>query len=85
MDKKDFQNMLSNSIWMSSEKNTSYQFTNGNFLSINGKDHTPYSINSHSNKVELLIDSITSYNIEYIDDFTLKLFNKIESFIIMPE
>ena len=77
--------MLSNSIWKSSEKNTIYQFTNGNFLSINGKDHKPYSINSHSNKIELLIDSITSYNIEYIDDFTLKLFNKIESFIIMPK
>ena len=77
--------MLSNSIWKSSEKNTIYQFTNGNFLSINGKDHIPYSINSNSNMIELLIDSTTSYNIEYIDDFTLKLCNKIESFIIMPE
>lgn len=77
--------MLNDSTWKNSRQNTFYMFSKGNILSINGQDPVSYSINSHHDQIELRIASFASYKIEYIDDFTLKLFNKIESFIIMPE
>lgn len=77
--------MINNSTWYSYEKKCSYEFMSNNKLSINGVNHRHYSINSNNNKVELLISSGVKYNIEYVNDFVLKLYNKDEAFRLMPE
>jgi hypothetical protein len=85
MDKETIKYMINNSTWKNPAKKTVYKFANENALSINGENHLHYSIHSRNDKIELLIDSAKCYNIEYVNDFTLKLYNNNESFIIMPE
>jgi len=85
MDKEIIKSMLSNSTWENPEKNIVYKFSGGNILSINGKNHSTYSINAKNDKIELSINAANNFIIEFVDDFTLKLSNKNESFIISPE
>ena len=84
MDKKIIKCMLNDSTWKCLEKKTVYKFFNGNSLSINGKNHSHYSINSRKDKLELKLGLEKIYNIEYVDDFKLKLNNDNESFSIAP-
>ena len=85
MDIVTIKSMLNNSTWYSYEKNTSYEFFNGNSLSINGVNHLHYSIASQKDKIELQISSGIKYNVEFVNDFTLKLYNNNEAFRLMPE
>ncbi len=77
--------MINDSTWKSIDKKTVYKFFNGNSLSINGKNHSHYSINSRNDKLELQLGLEKKYNIEYVNDFILKLKNDNESFCITPE
>ena len=77
--------MIIDSTWNSPEKKVVYKFGNGNELSINGKNHLKYSINFNNNNIELQLGSEKKYNIEYVNDFVLKLYNNNESFRIMPD
>ena len=85
MDKETITCMLNNSIWNCPEKKAIYKFVEGNILFVNGKNHFQYSINSHKDKIELQIGSEKTYNIEFVNDFILRVFNNNESFRIMPE
>jgi len=85
MDKKIIKCMINDSTWKSIDKKTVYKFFNGNSLSINGKNHSHYSINSRNDKLELQLGLEKKYNIEYVNDFILKLKNDNESFCITPE
>jgi hypothetical protein len=85
MDIETIKCMIDNSTWNSHEKKAIYEFVNGSSLSINGKNQLQYSINSCNDRIELQIGSEKKYNIEYINDFVLKLYNSNESFMIMPE
>jgi len=77
--------MTNNSTWVDNENKNIYKFFNNNDLAINGKNHSHYSINSSYNKIELQMGLGKKYNIEYVNDFILKLSNRNESFRIMPE
>ena len=77
--------MITDSTWKCVEKKTVYKFFNGNSLSINGKNHSYYSINSQNDKLELHLGLGKIYNIEYVNDFNLKLKNDNESFAITPD
>ena len=83
--KKTIKCMINNSTWISHEKNTVYRFINNSHLSINGKNHLRYSINTCNNYIEIQLGSQEKYQIEYVNDFILKIFNTNESFNIMPE
>jgi hypothetical protein len=85
MDKKTIKCMINDSTWKCIEKKTVYKFFNGNSLSINGKNHSHYSINSKNDEIELKLGLEKKYNIEYVNDFILKLKNDKESFFITPE
>jgi hypothetical protein len=85
MERETIERMITNSTWNSPEKKTVYKFVDGNILSINGKNHSHYSINSGNDKIELKLSPEKTYNIEYVNDFILKLSNNNESFRIMPD
>jgi hypothetical protein len=85
MDKETIKCMINNSTWNCPEKKVVYKFVSGNIVSVNDKSHLHYSINLHNDKIELQIGSEKIYNIEYVNDFILKLYNANESFRIMPE
>lgn len=77
--------MLNNSTWVSPEIKSVYSFVSGCEMYINGQNFFHYSINLHNDKIELKIGTEKKYNIEYVNDFILKLYNSTESFRIMPE
>jgi hypothetical protein len=77
--------MINNSTWKSPEKNIVYKFNNNKELLINGNNHLQYSLKTNNEKIELQIGHEKKYEIEYINDFVLKLHNGIESFRIMPD
>jgi len=85
MDKETICNMIINSTWKNHEKSNIYKFITGNMLSINGRNNLQYSVNINIDKIELLMGSEKRYYVEYVNDFTLKLYNNDESFNIMPE
>jgi hypothetical protein len=85
MDLDIIQGMINDSVWKNPDNEIIYQFANGKDLSINGKEPLSYKITFKDNKIQLLIGLEKSYNIEYINDFILKLCNTTESFRIMPE
>ena len=77
--------MVNNSTWNSIENMTVYNFVSENEISINGKSHIPYSLNLQNDKLELQIGTECLYNIEFVNDFKLRLYNNNESFSIMPD
>ena len=85
MDKNIIKCMLNDSTWKSIEKKEVYKFFNGNSLSINGKNHSHYSVNSNNDEIELQLGLEKRYNIEYVNDFLLKLKNDKDSYYITPE
>jgi len=85
MDKETIKRIINNSTWNSPEKKNIYMFANGNILSINDENHSNYSINSYNNKIKLKLGPEKIYNIEYVNDFMLKLSDSKESFRIIPE
>jgi len=85
MDKETIKRIINNSTWNSPEKKNIYRFANGNILSINDENHSNYSINSYNNKIKLKLGPEKIYNIEYVNDFMLKLSDSKESFRIIPE
>jgi hypothetical protein len=85
MNVETIKSIINNSIWSSIEKMTIYNFVSDSVISINGQSHLEYSLYEHNDKVELQIGSEGKYIVEYISDFTLRLYNNYESFSIMPD
>ncbi|NJO91880.1 MAG: hypothetical protein HC831_25130 [Chloroflexia bacterium] len=85
MNKNTIERMLNNSSWINPEEKIVYKFINAGFLSINGAEYLPYSINSVNNRIVLQIGTDKSYNVEFVNDFILRLYNNKESFRITPE
>ena len=85
MNAETIKTMISNSTWNSNEKKTVYNFVSENAISINGKSHIPYSLNLQNDKLVLQIGTEFLYNIEYVNDFKLRLYNNSESFSIIPD
>jgi hypothetical protein len=77
--------MLNNSTWANPEDKNIYKFSNGKELSINGKSHFKYSLNSVEDKIIIQLGYKKEYYIKYINDFTLYLYNDEEKFRIIPE
>ena len=85
MNAETIKTIVNNSTWNSIENMTVYNFVSENAISINGKSQIPYSLNLHNDKLELQIGADCLYNIEFVNDFKLRLYNKSESFNIMPD
>ena len=85
MNAETIKTMISNSNWNRIDNMTVYNFVSENTISINGKSHIPYSLNLQNDKLELQIGTECLYNIEFVNDFKLRLYNKSESFNIMPD
>jgi hypothetical protein len=84
MDKILIERILNNSIWINPENKIVYKFSNDGVLSIEGGEYFPYSINSSNDYTELQIGAKKRYNIEYVNDFILRLHNSKENFRITP-
>jgi hypothetical protein len=78
-------NVIDNSTWVSDENDTIFKFSNGKDLAINEENHLHYSLRCFDNKVEIQMGNKKRYHIDYINDFTLCLYNSNEKFIITPE
>jgi hypothetical protein len=85
METKIIKNMVNNSTWINPDAKIVYKFINDSVLSIDGVENLPYSINSVSDKIVLQIGTDKSYNVEFVNDFILRLYNNKESFRITPE
>lgn len=85
MNAETIKSMIQYSTWNSQENMSVYNFISENVISINGKSHLPYSLNLQNDKIELQIGTECLYNIEYVNDFKLRLFNNSKSFSIMPD
>lgn len=77
--------MLNNSTWVSKDNNTTFKFSNGNTLSINGKNNSHYSLSLTGKEIVIQLGAEKSYYVNYIDDFTLCLYNHNEKYRITPE
>jgi hypothetical protein len=77
--------MINNSTWTDKASKRVYRFANGKDLSINGKNHLEYSLNTLDNKIILELGSEKKYFVDYVNDFNLWLSNGEEKFKIMPE
>jgi hypothetical protein len=77
--------VINNSTWVSNENNTIFEFSNGKDLSINGKNHLQYSLSFADNRVVIQMGVIRKYYVDFINDFTLCLYNDNEKFRISPE
>ena len=77
--------MLNDSTWTDLTKNQVYKFENGRDLWINGNNHLTYALNSSSGKVKIKLNNFEYYYVEYVNDFTLFLYNEKEKFRLMPE
>jgi len=85
MNIETIKSMINNSTWIRIENMTVYNFVNENVILINGKSHLPYSLNLQNDKIKLQIGTECLYNIEFVNDFKLRLFNNSESFSIIPD
>ena len=54
-------------------------------LWINGNNHLTYALNIASGKVKIKLNNFEYYYVEYVNDFTLYLYNEKEKIRIMPE
>jgi len=79
------QSMINNSTWIDPEHDRVYRFDNGKHLSINGKNHLVYSLQSTNNKIVLQLGPKDCYYVDYVNDFLLHLYNDAEKFRITPE
>ena len=77
--------MLNDSTWADKTKNQVYKFENGRDLWINGINHLTYVLNFTSGKVKIKLNNFDYYYVEYVNDFTLYLYNEKEKIRIMPE
>jgi hypothetical protein len=77
--------MINNSTWIDPEHNRVFRFANDQHLSINGKNHLFYSLQSAENKIVLKLGPTDSYYVDYVNDFVLHLYNNDEKFRITPE
>ena len=77
--------MINNSTWSDLEKRKVYKFENGRDLWINGNKHLTYVLDSTGDKVKIKLGAIGFYFVEYVNDFTLYLYNDKEQFKLMPE
>ena len=77
--------LINNSTWLDNEKQVVFQFSNGKDLSINGKNHIEYHLNSIGKKTVIQLGPRGKYTVEFINDFTLYLQNDNEKLKLMPE
>jgi hypothetical protein len=77
--------MLNDSTWSDLAKGKVYKFENGRDLCINGNNHLTYLLNGAKGKVKIKIGTLGFYFVEYVNDFTLYLYNDKEKFRLMPE
>ncbi len=85
MNKEIINSMINNSTWKKSDNSVILKFSNGKDLSLNGKNHELYSINTLDDKIVIQFSSGKNYYVEYVNDFNLNLYNAEEHFRIMPE
>jgi hypothetical protein len=77
--------LINDSTWSNRDNTEVYRFVNGKEVFINGSTHCNYFININNNRLVLTLGVSKKYYINYINDFTLELFNSREKFRIMPE
>lgn len=76
--------MIDNSIWVNPANNMILKFANGDNLFINGTYHLHYSLTYTNNNI-IIQWGKESYKVDYINDFTLCLYNNEEKFWITVE
>lgn len=76
--------LLHYSKWVSPDSNNCFEFRNEKVILLNNKILAFYSLKQSNGKILIQIDK-TIYTVDYINDFTLRLYNTDDSFIITPE
>jgi hypothetical protein len=82
---KLIRDVINNSTWVNRETKMTLRFSNGKDLAINGKNHMVYSLKSIADKTIIKLGYEKSYYVDFINDFTLSLYNQQEQFQITPE
>jgi hypothetical protein len=77
--------LLNDSTWSNTDNNYVYRFANGKEVYINNSTCCNYVLNYDKNRIVILMGVAQKYYVNYINDFTLELFNTKEKFRIMPE
>lgn len=85
MDIEIINSLINDSTWSTKDNNAVYRFENGKDVYINGNAHCNYAINYDNKRIVMLMGVSKKYYVNYINDFTLELFNTREKFMIMPE
>ncbi len=77
--------LINDSTWSTIDNKAVYKFVNGKDVYINGNTHCNYFINYKDNRIVIVLGIAKKYYVNYINDFTLELYNDKEKFKIMPE
>jgi hypothetical protein len=77
--------VIDNSVWISPESSNTFKFAKGRELIINDKNNLNYTLSTIDNKIVMQLGTNKRYYIDYVDDFTLCLYNGSEKFRIVPE
>jgi hypothetical protein len=79
--------LINDSTWSTLDNAAIYKFANGKDVYINGNTHYDYSINYNisNNRIVMIMGAVKKYYINFINDFTLELYNSNEKFRIRPE
>lgn len=76
--------MISNSTWIDPDSKVLYTFSNDKELCINGTNKLHYSIRKKSNQVVLKLGAKQTFQIEYVNDFHLNVYNDETKFRLIP-
>jgi hypothetical protein len=85
MDIEIINSLINDSTWSTKDNTAVYRFVNGKDVYINGNNHCNYAINYVNKRIVMLLGVSKKYYVNFINDFTLELFNTKEKFRIMPE
>jgi hypothetical protein len=77
--------LIHDSTWSTLDNTAVYRFVNGKDVYINGNTLCNYFINNIDNRIVIALGITKKYYVNYINDFTLELYNDKEKFKIMPE
>jgi hypothetical protein len=76
--------LIDDSTWSTIDTNEVYKFENGKDVCINENVRYEYVLNYSNNRIVILLGESKKYYVNYINDFTIELYNTKEKFRLMP-